>query len=414
MADICKHPYIAQTEEKHPTRQLSEMVATFNRWEAAGGQRASLFQPGGAAAVQMANISFDNEDWNFSTSLGDDDDIAQAVHNLALPEISAEIINPSTHSHRHRTPLRPQNMDNSTIKSSGPSSAEAGGDSSLDAISSEIPQLNIDPSHTDDDVSPKQQDHTGFDQIGYTQDLDSFAFTLNEKLAPPSQHDAIITLSDRATKEELSVMRGERSLQAIFQPPTSDLPLRSGESTTTHSQELQYDAGVGPSGASIATVDLSNVAQAKANAQNRRKTMEWTFPKADTSNAPEVPSAPRARPELIHSTTAPVGSVHDISGTLNLDDMWGDDYDSAQSTGVYAFAGAPQAAESLEMSPRTEQALASTAYTYPNLSHASESLYPDPPADEHRFSGAIDLDAMMAMVSEDEDVAAPPPANDST
>jgi len=411
MAEICKHPYIAQTEQQHPTRQLSEMVVTFKKWEEAGGQRASLYQPGGAAAVQMASISFDVEEWNFSTSLGDDDDIVQAAHGLALPEISAESSTPPTHSHRNRTPLHPQNMDNSTIKSTTSSSAEAVADSSLDAMSSQVPQLSLDPNPNGDDTSTEPQDHTSFEQIGYTQDLDSFAFTLNEKQSPTSQHDATITLSDRATKEELSVMRGERSLQAIFQPPTSDLPLRSGESTTTHSQELQYDAGVGPSGASIPTVDLSNVAQAKANAQNRRKTMEWTFPKTDTSDAPEVPSAPRPRPELKHSITAPVGSVHDISGTLNLDDMWGDDYDSAQSSTAYAFPGAPQATDLLETSPPAEPARAPSAYAYTNLSHASESMYPDPPADDHRFSGTIDLDAMMAMGSEDEGPTAMAAAN---
>ncbi|MCJ1243048.1 hypothetical protein MMC30_000244 [Trapelia coarctata] len=411
MAQICKHPYIAQTEQQHPTRQLSEMVVKYKKWEEAGGQRLSLFQPGGAAAVQAANIEFDYEDWNFSTSLGDEDDIVQAAHGLALQEISAEISTPQTHSHRNHTPLRPQNMDNSTIKSISSSSAKDGADNSLDAMSSQIPQLSFDPTPQVDDISNEPQDLSGFEQTGYTQDLDSFSFTLNENLSPHSQNDATITLSDRATKEELSVMRGERSLQAIFQPPTSDLPLRSGESTTTHSQELQYDAGIGPSGAPVPTVDLSNVAHAKANAQNRRKTMEWTFPKADTSNAPEVPSAPRARPELKHSVTAPVGLVHDISGTLNLDDMWGDDYDSTQSSSTYAFAGGAQAAESLEMSPPAEPARAPTTYVYTDLSHTSESLYLDPPADDHRFSGTIDMDAMMAMGSEDEGPATAPAAN---
>jgi len=412
MADICKHPYIAQTEQQHPTRQLSEMVVTFKRWEEAGGQRASLFQPGGAAAVQAANIVFDNEDWNFSTSLGDDDEIVQVAPDLALPEIPAETSTPSTHFHRHRAPVRPHNVDNSTIKSNASSSAETGGDSSsLDAMSSKIPQLSFEPSPEGDDLSYEPQDHTSFEQTGYTQDLDSFQYSLNEPLSHPSQHDTTIIQADGATKEELSVMRGERSLQAIFQPLTSDLPLRSGESTTMLSQELNYDAGIGPSGASIPTVDLSNVAQAKANAQNRRKTMEWTFPKADTTTLPEVPPAPHARPELKHSVTAPIGDViHDISGTLNLDNMWGDDFESAQSSSAYAFAGAPPAAEVLEMAPAADPTRAASSYAYTDLTHASESMYPDLPADENRFSG-IDLDAIMAMPSDDEGPAATPAAN---
>lgn len=412
MADICKHPYIAQTEQQHPTRQLSEMVVTFKRWEEAGGQRASLFQPGGAAAVQAANIVFDNEDWNFSTSLGDDDEIVHVAPDLTLPETPAEISTPSTHLHRHRIPVRSYNMDNLTIKSNASSSAETGGDgSSIDAISSKIPQLNIEASPEGDDLSYEPQDHISVEQTGYTQDLDSFQYSLNEPLSHPSQHDSAIIQAHGATNEELSVMRGGRSLQAIFQPLTSDLPLRSGESTTMLSQELNYDAGVGPSGASIPTVDLSNVAQAKANAQNRRKTMEWTFPKADTSTVPEVPPAPRARPELKHSVTTPIGDInHDISGTLNLDDMWGDDLESAQSLSAYAFAGARQAAEVLETAPAADPTRAASSYAYMDLTHASESMYPDPPADKNRFSG-IDLDAIMAMPSDDEGLAATPAAN---
>ena len=412
MAEICKHPYVAQTEQQHPTRQLSEMVVAFKKWEEAGGQRASLFQPGGAAGVQTANIVFDNEDWNFSTSLGEDDDLVQAAGPIALPEVSAETPTPPTHLHRHRSPLRPQNMENSTLKSTTSSSAEAQGNSNLDAMSSTIPQLSIDPNPEGDHNSSEPQDHTSFELPSYTDDLDSFQYSLRETMAEGFQHkDVTITQSDVATKEELSVMRGARSLQSIFQAPTTDLPLRSGESTTTLSQELQYDAGAGPSGASIPTVDLSNVAQAKANAQNRRKTMEWTFPKADTGKAPELPSAPRPRPELKHSVTAPVGSVHDISGTLNLDDMWGDDFETAQSSNAYAFAATPQAHESLDMAPIAEPTPSSSAYAYTNLSHASESMYPDPPVDEHRFSGTIDLDAMMAMGSEDEGMTAAPAAN---
>ena len=69
MEDILNHPYIANSADKYPTSSLSELVRIYYQWTQAGGQRASLFNPGGAAAAVMP--SFDTTfggDWNFSTT----------------------------------------------------------------------------------------------------------------------------------------------------------------------------------------------------------------------------------------------------------------------------------------------------------------------------------------------------------
>ncbi|KAI9720015.1 MAG: hypothetical protein M1812_003141 [Candelaria pacifica] len=67
MESIQKQPYIFNTAKKNPTRSLKELVEKYARWEKSGGQRASLFQPGGAAAADTPDQPEDDV-WNFSTT----------------------------------------------------------------------------------------------------------------------------------------------------------------------------------------------------------------------------------------------------------------------------------------------------------------------------------------------------------
>lgn len=70
MADILAHPYIANTEEQYPTASVSELVRDYYQWSQRGGQRISLFHPGGAAAAEMPGTDDSDDDWNFSTTDG--------------------------------------------------------------------------------------------------------------------------------------------------------------------------------------------------------------------------------------------------------------------------------------------------------------------------------------------------------
>lgn len=70
MSDILSHPYIADTEEEYPTSSLSELVKTYYQWSQRGGQRISLFHPGGAVAAEFPGEDYAEEDWNFSTTDG--------------------------------------------------------------------------------------------------------------------------------------------------------------------------------------------------------------------------------------------------------------------------------------------------------------------------------------------------------
>ncbi|KIX01436.1 uncharacterized protein Z518_09162 [Rhinocladiella mackenziei CBS 650.93] len=68
MKDILQHDFLQNTEESHPTNILTELVQTYYAWLFGGGQRISLFMPGGAAAAsEDPDADIDPADeWNFS------------------------------------------------------------------------------------------------------------------------------------------------------------------------------------------------------------------------------------------------------------------------------------------------------------------------------------------------------------
>jgi hypothetical protein len=88
MGDILEHPYIAETESSYPTSSLSELVRIYYQWAQRGGQRISLFNPGGAAAAELPgeDQSLD-EDWNFSTT----DGFERRFSILDLDQLSASL-----------------------------------------------------------------------------------------------------------------------------------------------------------------------------------------------------------------------------------------------------------------------------------------------------------------------------------
>ncbi|OQE23246.1 hypothetical protein PENSTE_c009G09723 [Penicillium steckii] len=98
MADILAHPYIAETEEEYPTLSVAELVRNYYQWSQRGGQRVSLFHPGGAAAAELPGTDEADEDWNFSTTDGFERrfsviDLDQIAASLAEME---EAISPTT------------------------------------------------------------------------------------------------------------------------------------------------------------------------------------------------------------------------------------------------------------------------------------------------------------------------------
>lgn len=103
MADILEHPYIAGTEEEYPTSSVSELVRNYYQWSQRGGQRISLFHPGGAAAAELPGTEESEDDWNFSTTDGFERrfsviDLDQLAASLAEME---ESVSPTTATPDH-------------------------------------------------------------------------------------------------------------------------------------------------------------------------------------------------------------------------------------------------------------------------------------------------------------------------
>ncbi|KAE8555672.1 hypothetical protein EYB25_000370 [Talaromyces marneffei] len=87
MATILEHPYIAGSETEYPTKSLSELVRNYYQWSQRGGQRMSLFHPGGAAAAEFPDNPQFEEDWNFSTT----DGFERRYSVLDLDQLSASL-----------------------------------------------------------------------------------------------------------------------------------------------------------------------------------------------------------------------------------------------------------------------------------------------------------------------------------
>ncbi|KAL2861105.1 putative serine/threonine protein kinase [Aspergillus lucknowensis] len=88
MADILLHPYIAESEEKYPISSLSELIRIYYQWSQRGGQRVSLFHPGGAAAAELPGVDSDvDDDWNFSTT----DDFERRFSVIDLDQLAASL-----------------------------------------------------------------------------------------------------------------------------------------------------------------------------------------------------------------------------------------------------------------------------------------------------------------------------------
>lgn len=71
MESVLTHPYFTNSEQSYPTVMLAELVNTYKKWEAAGGQRLSLFYQAGAAPADFSEdiISGDQDEWRFSRSV---------------------------------------------------------------------------------------------------------------------------------------------------------------------------------------------------------------------------------------------------------------------------------------------------------------------------------------------------------
>lgn len=89
MYDILQHDFLLGTEERYPTSSLTELVQEYYAWLFGGGQRVSLFMPGGAAAASEVSDEYGAtmmEDWEFSMTQ-DFEKRVSAI--LEIPDLSS-------------------------------------------------------------------------------------------------------------------------------------------------------------------------------------------------------------------------------------------------------------------------------------------------------------------------------------
>lgn len=115
IGQVQRHPYINGTASEYPTETLSMLVKAYRLWETQGGNRISLFNPGGAQAPpgqDDAEVVGDS-DWNFDTMAGSfdapplGDTEAKAVYDAYGPRVSMMPPPPRGSSRRRPPPNLP-------------------------------------------------------------------------------------------------------------------------------------------------------------------------------------------------------------------------------------------------------------------------------------------------------------------
>lgn len=376
MEAILQHPYLLDTEENYPTKSLADLVKIYYRWEYSGGQRMSLFMPGGAEAAAFPKIGDDDGEWNFSTTMNfDAQHIAEAAN---IPRPSA----PAPYAAIHKP------------KSS----------------------LNLAFGMSD---APKMDD-------------DELEVTVTEPHDRPATATGIGGNVERGEKSLRAIF--DLSTPEVTRPSLdrsiSDLPLRNASSGVAVHKEVDKSTTV-----KTPSIDLSSVNTIKANRKNRsglsldklgvvdredtpklpestkRATMEWTFATAQETPTSEMPMPPRpaqrgtldwsfatagtvqeedteedsllVRPALRHMATQPIGKMDPRpKSVLDLDELWESDLSSAMNT---APASDDEAFANYDLSD-AHQPFASLPPDQPATETPNETTEEDQPSQPHPLS----------------------------
>ncbi|KAL8680335.1 MAG: hypothetical protein Q9186_003456 [Xanthomendoza sp. 1 TL-2023] len=365
MQAVLQHEYVLDTEVKYPTKSLANLVKLFYRWEYSGGQRTSLFMPGGAEAAAFPTVGDQDEEWNFSTTVNfDNQNSASYLGDQQVVPSTADL-NFDFDSNSQPTA---RNFGNTPSASRHPASASHKPKSSLNLSfsMSDVPESILLATATDlnGNVKNSAAEHNAKANIERGERSLAAIF---DPTAPAYQYG-----EDGNSADDLNAtptaQKAEASKPALDRSK-SDLPLRNATSGVAVHKEVDKSGIV-----KTPSIDLANVNTIKANRINsrsgqsaekpgasvneggqndfaessKRATMEWTFASAQQApkDIPEVILPPRpaqrgtldwsfatagtvkeeeaieetppVRPSLRHQTTQPVG-IHDIRPTSILD-----------------------------------------------------------------------------------------------
>ena len=272
MEVVRQQPYIFGTESTHPTSSLAELVKTYYRWEVSGGQRASLFNPFGAAAAEFPESLDQEDEWNFSTTANFEQQFVYEDQNDGQDLTLPTNLDPSESFH----PSSSTYLLNSPYSTTPTPSNEMSDNLSKAAQLAEINKA-MQNADIEERVKRGERALEGiFDQGKATYNYDA------------------ANLPEPKAKEK----------QAAYGRSNSDLPLRQEtERSAVHHKELELNSEGFQPGYEMPNIDLANVNTIKATRKNRfltnleadekgegsqfaghaeekRATRDWTFPRA--------------------------------------------------------------------------------------------------------------------------------------
>lgn len=332
MADILKHSFIAETEESHPTSSLGELVQMYYQWSQRGGQRISLFNPGGAAAAEFPDPEDTFEgDWNFSTT----DGFEQRFSVINLDELAASLaeledqINSTTEFPERESLDEPREMEMSTDDKANFDERVRRGATAMEGLfDEEKPDYKYE---TKNDFVPVEQRRPQSDLPLRTDtdrssvmstfiDIDIGSFDSSHYAAAATTAQPIQLVDAGTIKANRSSGRQQRN--------SNDARSRSSSSGLSDNQDLTFQPQTGPRpptmdwkfpGFMQAPKEEESESKPEGDATpeakptepdqpDKRATMEWTFPMmgASSAAAEEVQPATSADPSRFETLKAPL------------------------------------------------------------------------------------------------------------
>jgi hypothetical protein len=296
-----KHPYLAGTTKKYPTRTLVNLIHRYKAWEYGGGVRASLFMPGGAPPPtghdQQGSVDDDDfEDWNFSTSDGFNEEFNQrysqmiaedSSHGLRIDTFNGSDLHPIIT--RDLTPLERAHQEMSASR----------GERSLGRLW--------------DPYSAPYELHTPIENSRPMSDLPLRDFPTGQT------RESVIDL-DAVMDSDIPTFNFDFGEQTLKPGRTSNFAHDDEENEEEEYLRPQEDSDKRATmDWKFPTVDRATIDTAK------RATMDWKFPKAEPTE-PEEPDLkmnlppigetgelpPGFRPQLKHTATEPLGQFRDF------------------------------------------------------------------------------------------------------
>ncbi|KAK5732475.1 hypothetical protein LTR17_010531 [Elasticomyces elasticus] len=305
-AEVLKHPYIANTEQKYPTSGLVKLIERYAVWEYGGGQRQSLFFAGGAAAPivpsEADEVAEDDDavDWNFSTSEGFNADFGRRYSQLVDTQDFAE---PSFEAPAGAglPPIITKDLSRlEEVEQHFKELSATRGERSLDRI--------FNPTEKAYEL------HTPVDADDSEEPLSDLP--LRNMAGTGAMRESLIDLDDAAGLD-LTI--------PTFNFDFGDVPtLKARTSRHENAAEEEYDYEANKLDEKRATMEWTFPTVSAADVEKKRTTMDWTF-KTAVPAEPEEPEAsmhlpvagsdglaPGFRPTLKHTTTMPVGQFNDF------------------------------------------------------------------------------------------------------